>query len=82
MRFLDFILDQASRLALLVLGVILTVAGLGESGPKTVLLGSLGIAAIALSATLPRLTRFRLFGASGFEADLTPSRDGDDSQPK
>lgn len=69
-------------MALLVLGVILTIASIGESGPKTVLLGSLGIAAIALSATLPRLTRFRLFGASGFEADLTQPRDGDDLNPR
>ncbi len=67
---LDSALDHASRLTLLLIGLLLVVAGLLQADAQGVALVALGICAVALAAVLPRLERVRFFGPYGFDARM------------
>jgi hypothetical protein len=67
---LDLGVEQVARMALLVLGSVLAVAGLTRHDLRGLAVVALGIATITLAAILPRIERIRLFGKHGLDARL------------
>jgi hypothetical protein len=68
--------DRVARIALLLIGVLLAIRGLIDSGVVSLATTTLGIAAIVLSAILSRVAHLRLFGRHGLDATLRPCRSG------